>query len=113
MTIITLCGSTKFYDETEKVARDLSVNGFLVLRTSFYSKSRDNELFERMTENEKKYIIEKMIKEHDTMIDMSDGIYVVNPNGYIGESTKREIEYAKDKGKFVLYLEGPKDDSKI
>lgn len=47
------------------------------------------------------------------MIDISDGIYVVNPNGYIGESTKREIEYAKDKGKFVLYLEDPKNDSKI
>lgn len=113
MTIITLCGSTKFYTETEKAARDLSVNGFLVLRTSFYSKSRDKELFDKMTNNEKEYIIDKLVKEHDIMIDMSDGIYVINPDGYIGESTKREIEYAKGKGKFVLYLEDPKNDSKI
>ena len=36
---------------------------------------------------------------------MSDEIYVINPNGYIGESTKSEIEYAKRKNKKISYLE--------
>ena len=31
--------------------------------------------------------------------DMSDAIMVINQNGYIGENTKEEIEYAKSKGK--------------
>ena len=37
--------------------------------------------------------------------DISDAIYVVNVNGYIGESTKKEIEYACKLGKEILYLE--------
>ena len=36
---------------------------------------------------------------------LSDAIYVINKGGYIGESTKREIEYAKKKGKQIYYLE--------
>lgn len=34
---------------------------------------------------------------------MSDGIYVVNIGGYIGTSVKKEIEYAKQRGKEVIY----------
>ena len=42
---------------------------------------------------------------HRQKIDMSDAIFVINVNGYIGESTKNEIEYAKSKNKEILYLE--------
>ncbi len=42
---------------------------------------------------------------HKQKIDMSDEIYVINLNGYIGESTKSEIEYANSKGKNISYLE--------
>lgn len=44
-------------------------------------------------------------KIHRKKIDISDAIYVVNINGYIGESTKKEIEYAKNNGKEVIYHE--------
>ena len=48
----------------------------------------------------------KMLDEmHKQKIDMSDEIYVINLNGYIGESTKSEIEYANSKGKNISYLE--------
>ena len=36
---------------------------------------------------------------------MADSIYVINVGGYIGESTKSEIAYAKEQGKIVEYLE--------
>lgn len=36
---------------------------------------------------------------------MSDAIYVINVGGYVGSSTKSEIDYAKSLGKEVLYLE--------
>ena len=39
---------------------------------------------------------------------MSDKIYIINVVGYIGESTKSEIEYAKRKGKKISYLESIK-----
>lgn len=42
---------------------------------------------------------------HKRKIDMADEIFVINVNGYIGESTKSEIEYAKSLGKRVNYLE--------
>ena len=42
---------------------------------------------------------------HKRKIDMADEIFVVNVGGYIGESTKSEIEYAKTTGKVVNYLE--------
>ena len=48
----------------------------------------------------------KMLDEmHKQKIDMSDEIYVINVGGYIGESTKNEIEYAKAEGKKIDYLE--------
>ena len=42
---------------------------------------------------------------HKRKIDMADGIYVINVGGYIGQSTRSEIEYAKTHGKTIEYLE--------
>ena len=42
---------------------------------------------------------------HKRKIDMADSIFVINKNGYIGDSTKSEIEYAIKHNKKVLYLE--------
>ena len=42
---------------------------------------------------------------HKRKIDMADGIFVINVGGYIGESTRSEIEYAMRTGKDVEYLE--------
>ena len=35
---------------------------------------------------------------------MADEVYVVDPGGYVGESTRREIAYAESLGKPVRYL---------
>ena len=45
----------------------------------------------------------KLADAHYRKIDLSDGIYVVNMDGYIGTSVKKEIEYAERHGKEVLY----------
>ena len=39
------------------------------------------------------------------MIFISDEIFVINVDGYIGDSTRSEIEYAKMTGKAVRFLE--------
>lgn len=49
----------------------------------------------------------KMLDDmHKRKIDMADSIYVINVGGYIGYSTKSEIEYAREHGKKIEYL-GP------
>ena len=42
---------------------------------------------------------------HKRKIDMADEIFVINVGGYIGFSTRSEIEYAKATNKVVSYLE--------
>lgn len=42
---------------------------------------------------------------HKRKIDICDEVFVLNVNGYIGDSTRSEIEYANSIGKPVLYLE--------
>ena len=42
---------------------------------------------------------------HKRKIDMADEIYVINKNGYIGNSIRSEIEYAKEHGKVINYME--------
>lgn len=49
---------------------------------------------------------DRMDELHLRKIDLADEVFVVNKDGYIGESTAREIEYAKIQGKPVKYLEG-------
>lgn len=40
---------------------------------------------------------------HYKKIDLSDAIYVVDINGYIGESVRNEINYAEQQGKQIIY----------
>ena len=42
---------------------------------------------------------------HVEAYDMADEIFVINVGGYIGSSTRSEIEYAKANGRKVNYLE--------
>ncbi len=98
--IITLCGSIKFKDEFMKVQEKLTLDGNIVLTPNFFNNIKKEEI-----DLETKRMLDEM---HKQKIDMSDEIYVINFGGYIGESTKTEIEYAKTKGKKVSYLESIK-----
>ena len=94
MKTITLCGSLKFKKEMMEVAEKLALEGNCIL-TPVYPVS---EKIERTSEE-----LKKLKEAHFKRIDFSDAIFVVNVNDYIGESTKLEIEYAKNKGKEILY----------
>ena len=98
--IITLCGSIKFKDEFMKVQEKLTLDGNIVLTPNFFNNIKKEEI-----DLETKKMLDEM---HKQKIDMSDEIYVINIGGYIGESTKSEIEYAKEKGKRISYLESIK-----
>ena len=98
--VITLCGSTKFKNHFIKIAEKLSLEGNVVLSVGLFGHA-DNK-FETIITSD----IKKMLDEaHKAKIEMSDEIFVINPRGYIGESTKSEIEYAQKLGKVITYLE--------
>lgn len=103
--IITLCGSTKFKDEFIKVQKDLTLKGNIVISVGLFGHSGDDEVWENMDEGTLTKTKEMLDDMHKRKIDLADEIFVINVGGYIGESTKSEIEYAKSTGKKVNYLE--------
>lgn len=94
--VITLCGSTRFKDEFIRVQKELTLQGYIVISVGAFGHSGD------VFTEETKEMLDDM---HKRKIDMADEIFVINVGGYIGESTKSEIEYAKEKNKEIGYLE--------
>jgi len=97
--IVTVCGSTKFKNETIEVVQTLTSEGHLVLAVGFFGHADKIEMEPSLKEH--------LDQLHLRKIDASDWIYVVNPGGYIGSSTANEIEHAHSIGIPVIYLETP------
>ena len=96
--VITHCGSTRFKTEFLDAQKRLTLDGNIVISVGLFGHSGDSEVWTEGT----KEMLDNM---HKRKIDMSDAIYVINPGGYIGESTRSEIDYAKAHGKEIMYLE--------
>ena len=96
--IITLCGSTRFKEDFLRVQKELTLKGYIVLSVGLFGHSGDEEAWS----DEVKQQLDDM---HKSKIEMSDAIYVINKNGYIGESTQSEIEWAQELGKEIIYME--------
>lgn len=103
--VITLCGSTRFKDEFLRVQKELTLKGNIVISVGLFGHSGDSEVWENMDEWTLTKTKEMLDDMHKRKIDMADEIFVINVGGYIGDSTKSEIEYAKAHGKKVNYLE--------
>ena len=103
--VITLCGSTRFKDEFLEAQKRLTLEGKIVISVGLFGHSGDNEVWENMDEGTLTRTKEMLDDMHKRKIDMADEIYVIDVGGYIGESTRSEIEYAKVTGKAVRYLE--------
>ena len=96
--VITLCGSTRFKEEFLREQKRLTLEGNIVISVGLFGHSGDDEVWTEGT----KEMLDDM---HKRKIDMADEIFVINVGGYVGESTRSEIEYAEEKGKTVRYLE--------
>ncbi len=97
--IITICGSTRFKDEILKTARNLTLDNHIVLAPFIFHHSDEEELTQEL-----KIRLDNLHKEK---INMSDAIFVVNVDGYIGESTYSEIDWAQRMKKEVYFLVDP------
>ena len=94
--VVTLCGSTRFKDAFMEVQKRLTLEGNIVISVGLF--------VDEGTLTKTKEMLDDM---HKRKIDMADSIFVINVGGYIGDSTRSEIEYAEAHGKRVNYLEGP------
>ena len=102
--VITLCGSTRFKNEFMEAQKRLTLEGNIVISVGLFGHSGDNEVWENMDEGTLTKTKEMLDDMHKAKIDMADEIFVINVGGYIGDSTRSEIEYAKKQGKKVKYL---------
>ena len=103
--VVTLCGSTRFKEEFYQAQKRLTLEGKIVISVGLFGHSGDQEVWDGMDEGTLSKTKEMLDDMHKRKIDMADSIYVINVGGYIGDSTKSEIAYAKEHGKLVEYLE--------
>lgn len=103
--IVCLCGSTRFYEAFQDANYTETMAGKIVLSVGFYSHSADKCLIHGekigITPAEKEMLDEL----HKRKIDLADEIFVLNVGGYVGQSTRSEIEYAWKHGKGIRFLE--------
>lgn len=98
--VITLCGSTRFEAEFSEVNRRLTMDGCVVISLGMFSLP-DLADYDGTACSDLKGRLGAL---HFQKIRMADEVYIVDPGGYVGESTRREISYAESLDKPVRYL---------
>lgn len=99
MKVVTLCGSMRFQNEMMEIAEKLAREGECVL-TPVYMVMKDCEISEEE--------VKRLKLEQFKRIELADEVLIVNVDGYVGESTMAEIEFAERNGKRVRWMESRK-----
>ena len=101
--IICLCGSTRFYEQFMRANYEETMKGNIVLSVGFFMHRPDTVHGQALgCTPEQKINLDALHKEK---IRLADEVFVLNVSGYIGESTRSEIEYAETLGRPIRYLE--------
>lgn len=106
--VVCLCGSTRFMDAFFDEGWRLTLDGKIVLSVGVWREGPTDHDGEWIGEEVK----QRLDQLHLRKIDLADEVLVLNVGGYIGESTRSEIEYAQKIGRPVSYLEEPDGDGK-
>ena len=99
--VVTLCGSTRFEAEFADVNQRLTLDGCVVISLGMFGLP---DLPDDDRSADRSDLMERLSALHFQKIRMADEVYIVDPGGYVGESTRREIAYAESLGKPVRYL---------
>lgn len=102
--VICLCGSTRFMQAFHDVGWELTLMGKIVLSVGVCKHAEDHG-----GEALGQEVADMLDELHLRKIDLADKVMVLNVNGYIGSSTRKEIEYAEKTSKPILYLEERKE----
>lgn len=97
--IVCLCGSTRFIDAWRDETRRLSLEGKIVLSVGVLIHAGAEPIRDDSPEKA------RLDELHFRKIDLADEVFVLNVGGYVGYSTRREIDYARATGKPVAFLE--------
>lgn len=101
MRVITLCGSAKFKHQFELVNAFLTRQGNIVISPFFLEQSDRLDVTQEQAECLNQLPFQK--------IDISDELFVVDVGGYIGNRTRKQIEYAEKNGKVIRYYSSYSD----
>ena len=99
--IVCICGSTRFVDEMSAANRDLTFAGVIVVAPGVHRRPEDHPADDVITDEQKAALAALHLRK----IDLADRVLVVNPGGYVGESTSREIAYARATGKPISFTD--------
>lgn len=102
--VVCLCGSTRFSDAYQQANLQETLAGNIVLTIGCDMRS-DTDLFADKTEAELNSIKERLDQLHLRKIDLADEVLILNVGGYIGSSTRNELQYAQQQGKLIRWLE--------
>ncbi len=102
-TIVCLCGSTRFMGAWKTAAAAEALAGKIVLSVQIITTSarKGTGLGEHISQ-ETKAMLDAL---HLRKIDLADEVLILNVGGYIGESTGKELAYAREHGKGIRFLE--------
>jgi hypothetical protein len=102
-TIVCLCGSSRFHDEFQRAGHDLTMAGEIVLSIGFHPRATAGHGPDEGVAPDPvgKIALDEL---HKRKIDLADYVYVLDVDGYVGESTRSEIAYASRHGIPVRYL---------
>lgn len=109
--IVCLCGSTRFWREFQRAGLEETLKGNIVLSIGAASGT-DDEHFGNLPREEYDRVKTMLDNLHLRKIDLADEVLILNKDGYIGESTRRELEYALSQHKIIRFLE-PSDQVKL
>ncbi len=99
--IVCLCGSTRFVDYYNEYRKKFTLEGYIVLAIELVIQQAEAD-----DPQHSNYTMKQMLDElHLRKIDLADEVFILNVGGYIGDSTRREIDYATEHGKPIKYLE--------
>ncbi|ALW90320.1 hypothetical protein AUC44_05785 [Deinococcus actinosclerus] len=102
--VVCLCGSVRFLAEFDAASLSETLAGRIVLGVGSH-RQRDEDALAHLSSAEREAALERLGELHLRKIDLADEVLVINPGGYVGESTRREIAYARQTGKAVRSLE--------
>lgn len=102
--VVCLCGSTRFSEAFRAANLRETLDGRIVLTIGCDMRS-DAELFSDFPAEELVRIKADLDALHLRKIELADEVLILNVGGYIGQSTRAELEYARQLGKRVRFLE--------
>lgn len=96
--VVCLCGSTKFKQQFIEANFRETMRGRIVLSVGWFSHSDSSFYYPSV---EEKLALDEL---HKRKIDLADEVYFINVGGYMGDSTKSELKYAKEHNKKIRFL---------